>query len=51
MSDNEIRQILAERKRHERKTAKRAAIIEAIEGAIGWSSLFLIGFMLTVIGG
>ncbi len=51
MSDNEIRQILAERKRQARKAERRAEIIEAVEGFIGWSSLFIIGFMLSVIGG
>ena len=51
MSDNEIRKILAERKRQERKMEKRAAIIEMAGDLIGWASLLGICFMLSVIGG
>ncbi len=51
MSDNEIRQILIEKKRQKRKTEKRAEIIEMVGGFIGWSSLFFLAFMLSVIGG
>ena len=52
MSDNEIRQILIERKRQERKQIKRRAmLLEVAEGLIGWASLFGICFMLSVIGG
>ena len=51
MSDNEIRQILVERKRQERRMQKREAIIEVAGGILGWSSIFFIGFMLAVIGG
>jgi len=51
MSDNEIRQILAERKRRERRIQRRETIIEVVGGLLGWSSIFFIGFMLAVIGG
>lgn len=51
MSDNEIRKILAERKRHERRMKRREAVIETVEGIIAWGSLFFIGFMIAVIGG
>ena len=51
MSDNEIRQILIERKRAERKKMKRRAMmLEAAESLIGWASLFGICFMLSGIG-
>lgn len=51
MSDNEIRQILVERKRQERRIQRREAIVEVVGGILGWSSIFFIGFMLAVIGG
>ena len=51
MSDNEIRRILAERKRQERKEQRREAAIEAAEDIIAWCSLFGIAFMMSVIGG
>ena len=51
MSDNEIRKVLTERKRQERKEERRAELLEMAEGFIGWASLFGIGFMLSVIGG
>ena len=51
MSDNEIRQILLERKRQRRKEERRAEILEMAEDFIGWASLFAICFMLSVIGG
>ena len=51
MSDNEIRKILIERKREERKRMKRRAeALEAAENLIGWASLFGICFMLSGIG-
>lgn len=51
MSDNEIRQLLIERKRAERKKMKRRAMmLEAAESLIGWASLFGICFMLSGIG-
>lgn len=50
MSDNEIRQILLERKRQRRKEERRAEILEMAEGLIGWASLFGICFMLSGIG-
>lgn len=51
MSDEQIREILAERKRKERRRQNREAILEIVEGVVGWSSLFFICFMLSVIGG
>ena len=51
MSDNEIRQILAERKRQQRRQERREEIRDIIEGVIGWACLFGICFMLSVIGG
>lgn len=48
MSDNEIRKILAERKREERRMQKREIIIEVVEGIVGWVGIFTIGFMLSV---
>lgn len=51
MSDNEIREILAERKRRERRMQRREAIIEMVGGITAWGGLFFIGFMLAVIGG
>lgn len=51
MSDEQIRQILIERKREERKMERRAEIIEAVEGFVAWGGLFFLGFMLSVIGG
>lgn len=50
MTDNEIRKILAERKRQARKQEQRANIREAIEDIVGWISLFGICFLLSVIG-
>ena len=51
MSDNEIRQILIERKRQEKKLQRREAVIEVAEDIAAWCGLFFIGFMLFVIGG
>ena len=51
MSDNEIREILVERKRQEKRMQRREAVIETVEGIIAWGGLFFIGFMLAVIGG
>lgn len=55
MSDNEIRQILAEKKRKQRRAERKAEIIaEVIEGIgtlLAWAGLLWIGFMLSVIGG
>lgn len=51
MTDNEIRQILIERKRQAREAERRAEIREMIEDIVGWASLFGICFMLSVIGG
>lgn len=51
MSDEQIREILIERKKEARRRANRAAILEAVGGLLGWSSLIAICFMLSVIGG
>ena len=51
MSDEQIREILIERKKEARRRANRAAILEAVGGLLGWSSLIVICFMLSVIGG
>ena len=45
MSDNEIREILAERKRQKRRMQRRKAIIEVVGGITAWGGLFFIGFM------
>ena len=51
MSDEQIREILIQRKKEARKRANRAAIIEVVGDLLGWSSLIVICFMLSVIGG
>ena len=51
MSDNEIRKILIERKKQERKIEKRAELIGIAGDLIGWASLFGACFMLAAIGG
>ena len=51
MSDNEIRQILIERKREARKAERREEIMECIEGLVGFGGLFFICFMLSVVCG
>lgn len=51
MSDEQIRQILAEKKREARRKANRAAVFEVVGDLLGWSSLIGICFMLSVIGG
>ena len=52
MSDDMIRGILIERKRRERRKQQNKELIREIaEGALGWGSLFFLGFMLSVIGG
>ena len=51
MSDNEIRQILVERKRQARRAENRTAILEAVGTMIAWAGLLWICFMLTAIGG
>ena len=50
MRDEDIRRILIMRKREAAKEARRQEILEVIEGVFCWSSLFFIGFMLSVIG-
>ena len=51
MSDEQIRQILIEKKRKARKAENRAAVLEAVGTIIAWAGLFWICFMLSVIGG
>ena len=51
MSDNEIRKILIERKKQERKIEKRTELIGIAGDLIGWASLFGVCFMLAAIGG
>lgn len=52
MSDSEIRRILADRKREERRKMKRRAMmLEVADGIVGWSCLIAICFMLSGIGG
>lgn len=51
MSDNEIRQILAERKKCERRMKRREKVLEITSGAIAWGSMLTICFILSVIGG
>ena len=53
MSDDEIREILRERKRREReqeKVERRESIKENIEGVLGWTCLFGLGYMMFVFG-
>ena len=51
MTDNEIGQILIERKKEARRAEKREELRECIEALIGFGGLFFICFMLSVIGG
>jgi len=51
MTDEQIRQILIEKKRKQRRAERRAAIIDGVGTFIAWAGLFWIGFMLSVIGG
>ena len=53
MSDDEIREILRERKRREReqeKVERRENIKETIESVLGWTCLFGLGYMMFVFG-
>ena len=53
LSDDEIREILRERKRREReqeKVERRENIKETIEGVLGWTCLFGLGYMMFVFG-
>ena len=51
MSDNEIRQILMERKRAAHKAERSEELRGWIEAFIGFGGLMIICFMLSVIGG
>lgn len=53
MSDDEIREILRERKRIEReleRIRKREDIKETVGGIVGWTCLFGLGYMMFVFG-
>lgn len=53
MSDDEIREILRERKRIKReleRIRKREDIKETVEGIVGWTCLFGLGYMMFVFG-
>ena len=56
LSDNEIRQILIEKKREERRMQREEAlqrrkdIKETVEGVIAWTCLFGLGYMMFVFG-
>ena len=51
MSDNEIKQILIERKRQQRKLERREELRGYVEGFIGMGGIVLLILMLSVIGG
>ena len=51
MTDNEIRQILIERKKAARREERREELHDYIEAFAGFGSLLIICFMLSVIGG
>ena len=55
MSDNEIRQILIERKREDRRMQRRENIKETAEGILAWACWAGLGYMMFlgayVIGG
>lgn len=51
MSDNEIREILIERKRRQRKQERMNELKDAAEGFIGFACLIALCFMIAVIGG
>lgn len=46
MSDNEIRKILAERKREARKMQRREDIKETVGGIIAWACWLGLGYMM-----
>ncbi|MBQ3281532.1 MAG: hypothetical protein IJH41_03890 [Eubacterium sp.] len=53
MSDEQIREILRERKREQReleKAMRREEIKEGVEGFLGWTCLFGLGYMMFVFG-
>lgn len=51
MSDNEIREILIERKKMQRRQERLDGLRDAAEGFIGFACLFILCFMIAVIGG
>lgn len=46
MSDNEIRQILIQRRREERREMKREQIKDTIEGILAWTCWAALGYMM-----
>ena len=48
MSDNEIRQILIERKRKERQMQRREDIKETVEGILAWGCWAALGYMMLI---
>lgn len=48
MSDNEIRQILIERKREERQMQRREDIKETAEGILAWGCWAALGYMMFI---
>lgn len=51
MSDNEIREILIERKRRQRKQERLYELKDAAEGFIGFASLIILCFLIAGICG
>jgi len=51
VSDNEIREILIERKKRQRKQERLYELRDAAEGIIGFASLLILCFLIAVIGG
>lgn len=50
ITDIEIKQILAERKRQERKAQRRAEIKEMVESILAWAILLIGGYFTIMIG-
>lgn len=48
MSDNEIRQILIERKRKERQIQRREDIKETVKGFLAWGCWAALGYMMFI---
>lgn len=51
MSDNEIREILIERKKMQMRQERLDGLRDAAEGIIGFASLLILCFLISVIGG
>lgn len=53
MSDEQIRQILIEKKKFDRQMKREertAKIIDIAENILAWGGLFFIGFMISIVG-